>query len=440
MLGHYDSTNGFADFQSSVALLTIALWLRLLCGDSLYDTTTLLPKWSTPYKTTNVLMTSSGHHTSTSSNKAASSANNAAAASSANNAAAAASSANNAAAAASSATTAAVSSATTTAAASSATTTAAASSATTTAAETDARSAQIPSVLSGQPTTAVSTGLSAVSSGQSADTHPLFAASQQGDCTRNSAVGGAGDVSAVSSSHQSAVSSGHQSAVSSGHNNAAAPVLKQGDCPPADAGSSVNAAQADAAGSAAQTNADPDAATSLAADAATARLKESPAAGSQQGDCSSADADSSVNAAQNNVAVSADHVPLTFCSCHRSAANSLSGCQERCPPADAGSSAYATGKQNTTAIAQNAQDTAAARNDPAADSLAATAATARLMESAPSGSDAYINFGSIIRLLFYRFKSSVIGFLFYRFKFSVYDRGKSGLKFGMFSASLSYVF
>jgi hypothetical protein len=294
-------------------------------------------------------------------------------------------------------------------------------------------------VSSGQPTTAVSTGLSAVSSGQSADTHPLFAASQQGDCTRNSAVGGAGDVSAVSSSHQSAVSSGHQSAVSSGHNNAAAPVLKQGDCPPADAGSSVNAAQADAAGSAAQTNADPDAATSLAADAATARLKESPAAGSQQGDCSSADADSSVNAAQNNVAVSADHVPLTFCSCHRSAANSLSGCQERCPPADAGSSAYATGKQNTTAIAQNAQDTAAARNDPAADSLAATAATARLMESAPSGSDAYINFGSIIRLLFYRFKSSVIGFLFYRFKYSAQLSDLSGLKFDM-ASTFDYLF
>ena len=53
----------------------------------------------------------------------------------------------------------------------------------------------------------------------------------------------------------------------------------------------------------------------------------------------------------------------------------LSGSQERCPPADAGSSAYATGKQNTIVAAQNAQDTAAARSDPVADSLAATAAT-----------------------------------------------------------------
>ena len=94
MLGHYDSTNGYADFKNSATLLTIARWLRLLCGDSLHDTTNL--PWLTPYKSTNVLMTSSGHHTSTSSNyEAASSANNAAAAaSSANNAAAAASSAN----------------------------------------------------------------------------------------------------------------------------------------------------------------------------------------------------------------------------------------------------------------------------------------------------------------------------------------------------------
>ena len=48
-------------------------------------------------------------------------------------------------------------------------------------------------------------------------------------------------------------------------------------------------------------------------------------------------------------------------------------------------------------------------DNPAADSLADTAATARLMESPSSGSHAYINFGSIIRLLFYCFKSSVRG-------------------------------
>ena len=52
--------------------------------------------------------------------------------------------------------------------------------------------------------------ISAVSSGQSADTHPLSAASQQGDCTRNSVVGGAGDATAAVSSGQptAAVSTG----------------------------------------------------------------------------------------------------------------------------------------------------------------------------------------------------------------------------------------
>ena len=148
-------------------------------------------------------------------------------------------------------------------------------------------------MLFGQPTsTAVSTGLSAVSSGQSVETHPLLAASQQGDCTPTSTVRGAGDAnpavssghqsavsfshqsaassshqSVVSSRHQSAVSSSHQSAVSSGHNNAAAPAFKQGDCPPADTGSSVRT--------------------------------------------------------KNHVAGFINHVPLTYRSCHRPTANSL---------------------------------------------------------------------------------------------------------------------
>ena len=467
MLGHYDSTNGYADFKNSATLLTIARWLRLLCGDSLHDTTNL--PWLTPYKSTNVLMTSSGHHTSTSSNyEAASSANNAAAAaSSANNAAAAASSANNAAAAASSATTTAAASSATTAAASSATTTA----------ETDARSAQIPSVLSGQPTTAVSTGLSAVSSGLSAETHPLLAASQQGDCTPTSAVRGAGDATAAVSSGQptiavstglSAVSSGlsavpyghtdtHQlfaasqqedctshSAVSSAVTQSAdssanlsaavstglsavssanlSAVLKQGDCPPADAGSSVNAAQEQNS----LTRPDQTAANSLAAAAATAQL-------------------------DNDL---------------------LSGSQERCPPADAGSSAYATGKQNTTAAAQNAQDLAAAQQN--TDSLAAAAATAQnndylslgsqqgdcsaadtgrsaqdtiaaakyiqnhaavpmnpITSSKPAHFQAAISLAATpTRFTTINF-GSIIGLSLFRFKFSVYDLKDSGIKFGM---------
>ena len=80
---------------------------------------------------------------------------------------------------------------------------------------------------------------SAVSSGhQSADTHPLSAASQQGDCTRNSAVGGAGDTTAAQ--------------------NAQDTVAAQND----------------------------PSANSLAAAANTARLKESPSAISQQEECS----------------------------------------------------------------------------------------------------------------------------------------------------------
>ena len=418
MLGHYDSTNGYADSKNSATLQTIARWLRLLCGDSLQDTTNL--PWLTPYKCTKVPMTSSGHITSTSSNyEAVSSANNAAAASSANKAAA-------------------VSSATTVTAASSANSAAAASSANT--------------------------------------------------------------VAAASSVSTTAAASTANSNAAEAAANANNPVLKQGDCPPADAGSSVNAAQANAAGSAAQTNANPSAANSTAADAATARLKESPAAGSQQGDYSATDALASPVAAQINPQYAegftdADQNAATSLAAHaatarlkesptaRSQQGDYSATDALCLPVAAkiarlkespsavssshqsavSSSQSAVSSSHQSAVssghqsadthplsaasqqgdctrnsavggagdataAQNAQDTAAARNDPAADSLAATAATARLMESAPSGSDAYINVGSIIRLLFYRSK------------FSVYDRGKSGLKFGMFSASLSYVF
>ena len=59
-------------------------------------------------------------------------------------------------------------------------------------------------VSSGQPTAAVSTGLSAVSSGQTADTHHLSAASQQGGCTRGSAVGLGPEETAAVSTGQSA--------------------------------------------------------------------------------------------------------------------------------------------------------------------------------------------------------------------------------------------
>ena len=163
---------------------------------------------------------------------------------------------------------------------------------------------------------------------------------QQGDCPSADAGSTVSATAAAQSNQMPVVSSDQMLAVQSGQlaeaaANANDPALKQGDCSPADADSAVRYVENSLA---ARDEQPPDqtAANSLAAAAATARLMESPPSGSQQGDCSAA---------------------------------------------DTGRSA----RQNTTA-AQNAQDTAAARSDPAADSLAATAETARLMESPPSGS------------------------------------------------------
>ena len=205
---------------------------------------------------------------------------------------------------------------------------------------------------------------------------------QQGDCPSADAGSTVSATAAAQSNQMPVVSSDQMLAVQSGQlaeaaANANNPVLKQGDCPPADAGSSVNAAQANAAGSAAQTNANPSAANSTAADATTARLKESPAAGSQQGDYSATDA--------------------------------------LCLPV----------------AAQIAQDiTAAAQSDPADDSLTTTQAQGEpkllRLKAAISLAAAQIRFATT------NF-GSIIGFLSFRFKYSAQLSDLSGLKFDMAS-------
>ena len=204
---------------------------------------------------------------------------------------------------------------------------------------------------------------------------------QQGDCPSADAGSTVSATAAAQSNQMPVVSSDQMLAVQSGQlaeaaANANDPALKQGDCSPADADSAVKYMENSLA---ARNEQPPDqtAANSLAAAAATARLMESPPSGSQQGDCSAAEADQTA---------------------HR-------------------------------------EITAAAQND---FSSAADATTARSMEDPNSVSQqedcsAHTSFGSVVRPLCYRFKCSVIRLLFY-------DRGKSGLKFGMVSTSLSFIF
>jgi hypothetical protein len=223
------------------------------------------------------------------------------------------------------------------------------------------------------------------------------------------------------------------------------PCFKQGDCPSADAGSTVSATAA------AQSNQMPVVSSDQMLAVQSGQLAEAAANANdpalKQGDCSPADADSAVRYVENSPAARDEQPP------DKNAANSLAAAaatarlmesppsvlkQGDCSAADTGRSA----RQNTNAAAQNAQDLAAAQQN--TDSLAAAAATARLKESPSAISQqencsAGINFGSIIRLLFYRFKFSVIGFLFYRFKYSAQLSDLSGLKFDM-ASTFDYLF
>jgi len=273
---------------------------------------------------------------------------------------------------------------------------------------------------------------------------------QQGDCPSADAGSTVSATAAAQSNQMPVVSSDQMLAVESGQlaeaaANANNPVLKQGDCPPADAGSSVrtknHADGSDDHVPLKSRSCHQPAANSTAADAATAQLKESSMLGSQQGDYSATDALISPVAAKYAQGIAAADL---FSTTSRAAATATDRLKESlvCGPKQGDYSA--TDALSPPVAAEIAQDiTAAAQND--SSSLAADATTARSMEDPSTitqqeDCSADINFVSVIGLLFYRFKFSVIGLLFYRFKFLVYDRGKSGLKFGMGSTSLSFIF